>query len=164
MISKSYIAVDAENINLLQYEYVENLSNKPLTIPHTIGNAKEIFEKNGIKEEYQKIFLEANLISMFKYHRFRAVEYIIGFVTYLSYDKDGYIYGQHVGRPSTFCVCKGYECTEEDMKRFFSSLKQENLLENYIKSIAETAQFRTSYSRELYEAQLSYYRKKYTKK
>ena len=178
MDSKKYICVDAQNISLLRYDYIEDLSPRPFAIPHIVGNARKIFEKNGVPEEFQKIFMETNRVSMtyqkmnsndrnlyaFKYHRFKAKEYLTGLSVFLAFSKKGEIYGQQDSNQCTFCVGKCYECNSEDLINFMSQLKHQKLLANYIKSITETAQLRTSFSSEFYEFQIEYYKNKIFKK
>lgn len=178
MVSEKYIAVDAMNIELLQYEYSVSISQKPNIIKHFEGTAKEIFEKNGVPCEYQKLFMIANPISMsfqkinpsdnslnvFKYHRFRAKEFLTGLGIILAFSKNGRIHGQQESNPSTFVVDKCYECSREVLISFMSQLKEKKLLDSYVKSMAETMEYRSKVSYELYEAQIKYYRDKMFKK
>ncbi len=164
MDSKRCVLVTADNVELISYEYSKNFGNNLLVIRKYVGNAKEIFEKNGIPEEYQKVIMETNSVGMLyqrmnptidcyptKFHRFKASEFITGLGVYLAYRKDGKIFGESENSPVTFSFKNADVCTNVEAISFLSCLKNDDLLGNYIKSIAEIAQFRTTYSEEFYD-------------
>ena len=65
---KKYLCVDAENITLIDYVFVDYNVDERYPKPNSISiggdTSVKIFEKNGIPKEYQKIYMECNAVKM----------------------------------------------------------------------------------------------------
>ena len=145
MLTKKYIGVDAKNIYLIMHILKDNNDDRSITfsqsstISFTDGNATEIFEKNSIPKEYQKMFMVVNnnlsmaiqkmiahSINLYpaahKFNRFKAREFISG---------------KQVGFPYAFDFSNCYICDEGEVKKFIFELREKGLFDNYIKSIFE---------------------------
>ena len=154
---KKYIGVDANNIRLVMHAYGDRLYGKkvypkPKLMTFTIGNAVELFDKNGIPEEYQKMFMKVNnnlsmliqdirdhSINLYaaKLNRFKVREYIIGTEVFIAYNERHALFGEQATFPCAFHVSDCYLCDEEEVEDFMINLREKGLFDNYIKSLAE---------------------------
>ena len=121
MQHKKFIGVEAKNIYLITHILKDDNDKtypQPSIISFTDGTATEIFEKNGIPKEYQKMFMVVNNnLSMafqktishsinlqpaaHKFNRFKARELILGTELFVAYDSSYELSGKN--RPSLPC-------------------------------------------------------------
>ena len=160
MLTKKYIGVDAKNIYLIMHILKDNNDDRSITfsqsstISFTDGNATEIFEKNSIPKEYQKMFMVVNnnlsmaiqkmiahSINLYpaahKFNRFNAREFISGTELFIAYNSNYELSGKQVGFPYAFDFSNCYICDEGEVKKFIFELREKGLFDNYIKSIFE---------------------------
>lgn len=139
---KKYLCVEAEHIRLIDYIFTDHDSyNSKYTYPkpHSIAvggdDCVNIFEKNDIPLEYQKMYMVYNSLNINK--RFKAKEYLTDTIISLSINKNGNIFGQMSGDNPTFDVSNCFECNKEDVLEFLTELREEQLLDNYLKALGE---------------------------
>ncbi len=159
-MGKRYIGVDANNIIMIMHIFSDeglDYSRKypqPLITAFSKGKGSEIFERNGIPKEYQKMFMVVNNnLSMdfqdirthhinlspasHRMNRFKAREYISETEVYLAYNSEHVLKGEKAGLPCAFDLDNCYVCEEHEVKEFILELRDKGLLDNYIKSIME---------------------------
>ena len=150
---KKYLCVEAEDITLIDYVFVDyNVDDYPKPNSISIGgdNSVKIFEKNKVPKEYQKMYMECNAVKMIvneinnasrqdssKFNRFKGRELLTDTGVYLSFDKTGNIYGQMTGEKPTFDIRNCKVCEKNEIIRFLIDLKTNQLLDNYLKSLGE---------------------------
>lgn len=157
MQHKKFIGVEAKNIYLITHILKDDNDKtypQPSIISFTDGTATEIFEKNGIPKEYQKMFMVVNnnlsmtfqkIIShsinlqpaAHKFNRFKARELILGTELFVAYDSSYELSGKQVGFPYAFDFNHCYISDEKEVKDFIIGLREKELFDNYIKSISE---------------------------
>ncbi len=157
MLHKKFIGVEAKNIYLITHILKDDNDKtypQPSIISFTDGTATEIFEKNGIPKEYQKMFMVVNnnlsmtfqkIIShsinlqpaAHKFNRFKARELILGTELFVAYDSSYELSGKQVGFPYAFDFNHCYISDEKEVKDFIIGLRGKELFDNYIKSISE---------------------------
>lgn len=159
-MGKRYIGVNANEVRLIMHIFSDNGLNdkrdypQPKITAFSKGTGTEVFERNGIPKEYQKMFMIVNNnMSMafqdirihhinlspasFKFNRFKAREYISETEVYIAYNSEHELRGQQAGFPCAFDLGSCYICSEEKVKDFMIGLREKGLLDNYIKSIME---------------------------
>ena len=159
-MGKRYIGVDADKIRIILHSFDDTGFNnnrkfpQPLITSFTKGIGTEIFERNGIPEKYQKMFMVVeNNLSMtfqnlrghhinlspatFRFNRFKASEYISGASIFLAYNSRHELKGQQAGYPDSFDLDRCYVSNKEDVDYFMLELRDKGLFDNYIKSIME---------------------------
>ncbi len=151
---KKYLCVDANDITLIDYVFVDYNVDESYPKPNSIiiggDTSVKIFEKNHVPKEYQKIYMECNAIKMIvneinntnrqdssKYNRFKARELLTDTGIYLAFDKNGNIFGQMVGDKPTFDVNNCKLCEKNEIIKFLVDLRSNQMLDNYLKSIGE---------------------------
>lgn len=157
MQHKKFIGVEAKNIYLITHILKDDNDKtypQPSIISFTDGTATEIFEKNGIPKEYQKMFMVVNNnLSMafqktishsinlqpaaHKFNRFKARELILGTELFVAYDSSYELSGKQVSFPYAFDFNHCYISDEKEVKDFIIGLREKELFDNYIKSISE---------------------------
>ena len=156
---KDYLCVDAENIQLINYIFTDQIFNendylKPKVTPVGGESSIKIFEQNGIPEEYQKAYMTCSHISMSladlknsrsnlyttKFNRFKAKGYLTGTPIYLAISNSDRIFGQMVGDNPRFDVRDCYVCDKNEVDKFLIEIRKNGLLDNYLKAISEILQ------------------------
>ena len=157
MQHKKFIGVEAKNIYLITHILKDDNDKtypQPSIISFTDGTATEIFEKNGIPKEYQKMFMVVNNnLSMafqktishsinlqpaaHKFNRFKAREFVSGTELFVAYNSRYELSGKQVGFPYAFDFNHCYISDEKEVKDFIIGLREKELFDNYIKSISE---------------------------
>ena len=160
MSAKKYIGVDAKNIYLIMHILNADkddrsiIYSQPSMISFTDGNATEIFEKNGVPKEYQKMFMVVNnnlsmafqrmiahSINLYpaahKFNRFKAREFISGTELFIAHNSNYELSGKQVGSPYAIDFSNCYIFDEEKVKKFIFELREKGIFDNYIKSIFE---------------------------
>ena len=155
----NYVCFDASNVRLVNYIYTDrNIYGykdsypKPKVVPIGGDNSISIFEKNGIPLNFQKVFFNYNTISkglniikdsiitLNEYPTFKAKGYLSNIPVKLKINKFGEISGEMIGEKSQFDVYRGFFCNKEYVEMFFIDLREQGLLNNYIKAINEILQ------------------------
>ena len=156
---KEYLCVDAIDIKWLDYIFTDQDlygARDEYPKPHCIGvgggNCIKIFERNGIPEEFQKLFLSCNRYMMQinkifnsrkgdmcggRILQFKAIETISNTAVYLSMNGKGSIFGRMEGENPAFEVHHCYVCEKNDVCRFLIDLRSKGLMDNYIQAIKE---------------------------
>lgn len=138
---KKFLCVDAENIRLIDYIFIDQVSynmknnySKPSSIAIGGENCIEIFEKNNIPSECQKIYMVYNGLN---FKKFKAREYLTDTPIRLSISKSGNIFGQMAGERPTFDVSNCYDASKEDVIEFITELRENKILNNYLIALGE---------------------------
>lgn len=154
---KLYLAVEADNIVIIDYCFSDqqilgskDIYPKPQCMAVCGDNSVSIFEKNGIPEMYRKMFLVTNSLalsfcpsssSMVRkkniFQRVKSHEFITDIPIYLSCNGYDDIYGYMASDKPTFDVKNCYGVRKDDVIRFFNELRDNDLLDNYIKTLGE---------------------------
>ena len=160
MLPKKYIEVDAKNIYLIMHFFSDDKDDRDITYPlpsmisFTKGTATDIFAKNGVPKEYQKMLMVVNnnLSMLFqkirmhsinlcpaahKFNRFKAREFISGTDLFIAYNSNYELSGKQVGFTYAFDFSNCYTCDEEEVESIIIELRKKGLFDNYIKSIFE---------------------------
>ena len=167
---KKYLCVDAKDITLIDYIFMDqkndNLTySKPDSIAIGGDSSVKVFEKNGVLEEYQKVFMVCNAISMIlqsiknadkmitrnksRFNIFKAKELLTDTPMSLTVNAFGDIFGQMASKKSSFDVRNCYVCEKNDVIDFLLDLKNNQMLDKYIKSIEEIMHFNIKYYTEI---------------
>ena len=138
---KKYLCVDADDIRIIDYIFIDQDLNNPrytYSKPSSIAiggeNSVEIFAKNGIPNEYQKMYM---VYKGLNFKRFKAKEFLTDTIVDISIGKSGNIFGQMVGNKPAFDVSNCYQSSREDVLEFITGLRENQILENYLKALGE---------------------------
>ena len=155
---KKYLGVDAKDITLIDYVFIDQAGDtvtysKPCSIAIGGDSSVKIFEKNGVIKEYQKIFMVCNTISMViqsiknsdkmittnksRFNVFKAKEFLTDIPINLTVNVCGDIFGQMASEKASFDVRNCYICEKSDVLSFFVNLRNDQMFDKYLKSIAE---------------------------
>lgn len=138
---KKFLCVDAEHIRLIDYIFIDQDLNNPryaYSKPSSIAvggeNSVEIFNKNGIPTEYQKMYMAYKGLN---FKRFKAKEFLTDTIVDISIGKSGNIFGQMVGNKPAFDVSNCYQSSREDVLEFITGLRENQILDNYLNALSE---------------------------
>jgi hypothetical protein len=158
---KDYIYTEGKDIRIVAHHFHDDENNypKPEVLSFTVGNGKEIFDKYGIPEEYQKVFFEVNKVGMKimkerpqlgnmctkKNHRFKGKEFLTDTEFYFAYNRrGGELFGYQVDYPHNYNVYDCLESSKEELFKFIQELRKRRIYDNYIKAIVEIDSYRVS--------------------
>ena len=131
MNKNKHLCVDCRDIYAIDYALVE--VNAGL-VPYTGDNCDELFEKNGIPFDMRKVFIRKLPLS-----NKSGEEFFTGIP--LNFNKQLYydyvISGEMEGDYPRFRFENAVYCEINDILEFAFKLKQEDLLENYLKCLSE---------------------------
>ncbi len=158
MRKKYYIRVDGYNIKTINYIFTDSNNidcldeySEAKSLPCGGESGTVIFEKHGIPEQYQRMYMVANPISIFfsmptmtarekisVFQRFKAKEILTDIPVYLTNDKIVPIFSGYmaVEKPPFNIECC-YECNKENVLQFYNNLKKVGLWDQYLEALGE---------------------------
>ncbi len=137
-----YLCVDAKNLYLINYALQDDSIRNNCLIAYTGNNCQEIFEESNISSEYQKVFIRLNPLITNLYRNVSGYEYLT-YVPIRIYKNRYYDYsinGEMAGRYPRFVFRNATYCDEKEILVFLTTLKENNMLLDYIKCLGEVTQ------------------------
>ena len=152
---KSYLAVKASDINSINYIFTDDSCGSqndiyplPKSMPIGGSSSKEIFDKYGIPEELQYVFMTFNPLK-FKFNNkketrqyngkhssMKGKELVIGAYVNISIGTDNF-YGNMYSNKPAFEFKHANICKREFVLDFLQRLRSMDLMNNYIYAISD---------------------------
>ena len=139
-----YLVVNANDMYTINYTMLEENSNdeRKGLLSYTGSNCQEIFEKNEIPSNMQKIFISINILKNILCKEEIGKEYLTNIPIRIFKNRyDDYsTNGEMIGNYPSFRFTNAKDCDDMELKNFLINLRKNDLTEKYLRSLGEIFQ------------------------